>query len=150
MKHYSPDEFMTRGQRNALALADRIERAPYFNMFYWVRPDHPECPSCMGGHVGDMIGANLPALAWTDLRDLARDWLGFDREQASLAFTPPWVRECGGNPSRLHMPEHAARAVALLRHYAATGVVTWNAHRQTPAVMRVDAERMTITAPAWL
>lgn len=151
MKHYSPDEFMTQGQVNAMRLADRIEQAEHFNMFFWVKPGTGECPSCMGGHAADMTGANLGRLEWTDIRDLARDWLGFDREQASLAFTPPWVRESGGAPSPDHMPEHVRRAVALLRHYAATGVVTWNAHRQSvPAVMRVDAERMAITAPAWL
>lgn len=150
MRHFKPDEFMTQGQANAAYLADRLERAPYFNMFFWVQPGSPECPSCIGGHIAYLLGMNLPASAWTEIRDRAGEWLGLDREQASLVFTPSWVRECGGSPASGHMPEHRARAIALLRHYAATGVVTWNAHRQTPAVMAVDAERMAITAPAWL
>lgn len=150
MKHYSPDEFMTQGQVNAMRLADRIEQAEHFNMFYWVRPGHFECPSCMGGHAVDMMGGRLANIEWTEIREMAGGFLGFDREQASLAFTPPWVRECGAGPSPEHMPDHAARAVALLRHYAATGVVTWNARRQTPAVMALGPNAMATLTPAWL
>lgn len=151
MQHISPDEFMTKGQVNALRLAERIEQAEHFNMFYWVRPGYPECPSCMGGHAVDIIGADLRKLEWTELRDMAAGFLGFDREQASLAFTPPWVREIGGGPCPDHKPEHAERAVALLRHYAATGVVTWNARRQpVPAVMTLGPAAMAALTPAWL
>lgn len=130
MKHIDPREFLTRGQQNALALAHVIENASHFNMFYWCAPGHVMCASCMAAHACAMQGGNnLMQMSGEEIRNRAADFLGFDEEQAYLAFTPGWVRDAGCAPDHTHRPDHVKRAVALLRQYAETGIVSWTDNR---------------------
>lgn len=125
MRHYSPDEFMSEGQRHALELADVIERAEHFNMDFWTMPGS-ECPSCLAGHILAHVRGRVSVRGMTgdELMKFGADWLGFTEDQMRMAFIPNWVLR-GPITGYSHRPDHARRAVALLRHYAHTGEVTW-------------------------
>jgi hypothetical protein len=129
MRHYSPEEFMTYGQRNALRLADKIEKAEHFNMSFWTVPGLDLCPSCMASWAVTVASGrgSLAFKTGDELMKFAAEWLGFTVDQMRKAFIPSWVLQphAATAPEVGHLPDEARRAVALLRHYAHTGEVTW-------------------------
>lgn len=115
-------------KKRLLKLADVIEgtsKRPLvdgkpirFNMDQYVKKTECGTAACIAGTAAFMADPHN-AVEWT-ASEIARGWLGLDREQATLLFLPHDYK----GPSWSSITPR--RAVAVLRHFAETGEIKWN------------------------
>ena len=82
-------------------------------------------PGCIAGHAAHLAGVDLDTCSGATVHNNARAWLGLSEEQAGALFKP-----IGVEANYCAREEHynfvtKRHALAVLRHFAATGKVDW-------------------------